>query len=159
MSARGVRIGMCVMLQYNSLMQFIHDHLFLIPFIVLALCESLKILQEGIRTGEWHKSIFRPGGMPSSHSAFVASLAIIVWRKTGLESVEFAIAICFAGIVWYDALVTRRVLGEQGKLLNQLQHWKHFRERLGHSLREVLGGVVFGIVVTGVGVWLSDVWL
>ena len=140
-------------------MQFLHDYLFLIPFVVLFLSELVKILQEGIRSGNWHQSLFRPGGMPSSHSAFVASLVIIVWRKTGLQSVEFAIAFCIAGIVWYDAMVTRRVQGEQGKLLNQLQHWKHFRERLGHSALEVLGGVVFGALVTGVGIYLSDVLL
>lgn len=139
-------------------MQFLHDYIFLIPLAVMLLSELVKILQEGFRTGRWHDGLFRPGGMPSSHSAFVTSLVIIVWRRTGLESVEFAIAICFAGIVWYDAVVTRKVLGEQGKLLNRLQHWQHFRERLGHSLLEVCGGVVFGAVVTGVGIWLSGLY-
>lgn len=140
-------------------MQFLHDHLFLIPLLVLALAECVKILQEGIRSGRWHDGLFRPGGMPSSHSAFVASLVIIVWRKTGLESVEFALAICFASIVWYDAVVTRKVLGEQGKLLNRIQHWQHFRERLGHSLLEVCGGIVFGALVTVCGIWLSNLYL
>lgn len=140
-------------------MQFLHDYLFLIPIVVLFCTEVVKILQEGIRTGRWHDGLFRPGGMPSSHSAFVTSLVIIVWRKAGMHSIEFAIAICFASIVWYDAVVTRKVLGEQGKMLNQMQHWKHFRERLGHSLAEVLGGIAFGSFVTIIGIWMSDWYL
>ena len=123
------------------------------------LTEVVKILQEGVRTGRWHDGLFRPGGMPSSHSAFVTSLVMIVWRKAGIESIEFAIAICFACIVWYDAVVTRKVLGEQGKLLNRIQHWQHFRERLGHSLVEVLGGIAFGALVTVIGIWMSDFYL
>ncbi|MBT3293206.1 divergent PAP2 family protein [Candidatus Peregrinibacteria bacterium] len=137
-------------------MQLLHSHLFLIPFIVLFLSESVKLFFEGIKTGQWHQNVFQAGGMPSSHSAFVTSLAIIVWKKTGIESVEFAIAICFAGIVWYDAVVTRKVLGEQGKLLNRLQHWQHFAERLGHSLKEVLAGIAFGAAVTAVGIFLAS---
>lgn len=127
--------------------------------VVLVLTEVVKILQEGVRTGRWHDGLFRPGGMPSSHSAFVTSLVMIVWRKAGIESIEFAIAICFACIVWYDAVVTRKVLGEQGKLLNRIQHWQHFRERLGHSLVEVLGGIAFGALVTVIGIWMSDFYL
>ncbi len=138
-------------------MQYLHDYLFLIPVVVLFLSELVKILQEGFRTGVWHQGLFRPGGMPSSHSAFVASLTIVVWTKSGPESVEFAIAFCVACIVWYDSMVTRKVLGDQGKMLNQIQHWKHFRERLGHSLREVLGGILFGAMVTVVGIWVSDI--
>ena len=46
-------------------------------------------------------------------------------------------------------------LGLQAEALNRLQHWKHFKTQVGHSLLEVVGGVVFGAVVTWVGIWLS----
>jgi acid phosphatase family membrane protein YuiD len=51
---------------------------------------------------------------------------------------------------------SRRAIGMQAKLLNRLQHWEHLKERLGHSFSEVVGGIVFGSVVTWVGIWISS---
>jgi len=141
---------------YTVLMQLLHDYIFLIPLVVLLLSEVAKVLVEGMRGGMWHEGLFRPGGMPSSHSAFVTSLLIVVWRKLGIESVEFAIAFCFACIVWYDAMVTRRVLEEQSRLLNKMQHFKKFAESLGHSVLEVFVGILFGAFITWIGIFLSD---
>jgi uncharacterized protein len=93
--------------------------------------------------------------MPSSHSAFVTSLLIIVGRKLGPESVEFAIAFVFAAVVWYDAMSVRKAVGEQAEVLNRLQHWEHFSERLGHSFAQVMVGIGFGAVVTAIGIWVS----
>jgi uncharacterized protein len=128
---------------------------FLIPLVVMLLCEATKIVTEGFERGNWRGGLFRPGGMPSTHSAFVTSLLIVVGRKTGLESIEFAIAFVFAGITWYDAMSSRRAIGEQAKVLNRLQKWATFSERLGHSFVEVIGGIVFGAAVTLLGIWLS----
>gem|GEM_PF-350094 len=138
------------------LMQLLlQQYLFLIPLIVGLLSEGLKIITEGIERGAWHEGLFRSGGMPSSHSAFVMSLLIVVQQKLGADSVEFAIAFVFACIVWYDALSSRRAIGEQAKILNRLQHWEHFTERLGHSLKEVIGGILFGAAVTMLGIWIA----
>jgi uncharacterized protein len=138
----------------------LHDLLrtypFLIPLVVALLCEFVKIAVDTLRTGAWHTALFRPGGFPSTHSAFSTSLLIIVWHKTGLDSIPFAIAFVFAGIVWYDAMSARRAIGEQAKILNRLQHWEHFSERLGHSFIEVIGGILFGAGVTALGIWLSS---
>ena len=128
---------------------------FLIPLVVGLLCEATKIVYEGLKSGNWHEGIFRAGGMPSTHSAFVTSLLIVVWQKLGAESTEFAIAVVFACIVCYDAMHSRREIGEQAKVLNRLQQWNHFAERVGHSGKEVIGGIVFGGLVTFVGIWLS----
>jgi acid phosphatase family membrane protein YuiD len=131
---------------------------FLIPFVVLFLCEATKIITEGLESGNWKGGLFRPGGMPSSHSAFVTSLLIIVGRRAGIESTEFAIAFVFAGITWFDAMSSRRAIGEQAKLLNRLQKWQKLSERLGHSFVEVIGGILFGAAVTGLGIWVSSVY-
>lgn len=113
------------------------------------------MLTEYLRTGKWHATLFRTGGMPSSHSAFVTSLLIIVEQKVGMESVEFAMAFVFAAVVWYDALSLRREVGLQAEMLNRLQQWQHFTERVGHSFKEVIAGIIFGCVVTYIGIWLS----
>lgn len=133
----------------------VSTYIFLIPLIVGLLSELLKIMTEGIERGVWHEGLFRPGGMPSSHSALVTSLLMIVGFKEGLHSVSFAIAFVFASIVWYDAMGSRRAIGKQAEVLNRLQHWEHFSERLGHSLKEVIGGIVFGAAVTACGIWVA----
>jgi hypothetical protein len=133
----------------------LQQYLFLIPLFVGLLTEAVKIFTEGIERGAWREGLFRPGGMPSSHSAFVTSLLIVVGKRLGADSVEFAIAFVFACIVWYDAISFRHALGEQAKILNRLQHWEHFSERLGHSLKEVVGGILFGAAVTLLGIWIA----
>lgn len=136
-------------------MHLLRTYLFLIPVLVMLLCECTKATIERMRTGNWHAGFFRTGGIPSTHSAFVTSLLIIVERMRGAESVEFAIAFVLAAVIWFDALSVRREVGLQAEALNRLQHWQHFRERVGHSLREVLAGILFGSAVTWIGIWMS----
>lgn len=97
------------------------------------------------------------GGMPSSHSAFVVSLATAVGMTDGFESTVFAIAVVLALIVMYDAAGVRRAAGQQAKLLNQLvEKWetddyehrgKKLKELLGHTPVEVFAGAVLGILI------------
>ena len=131
-------------------------YLFLIPLVVLFLCEVMKTIVASFRTKRFaYEAFFHAGGFPSSHSAFVTSLLIVVGRKMGVESVEFAISVVFASIVWYDAFHARRELGLQAEILNRLQKWKRFTTQLGHSFKEVIGGILFGAVVTMVGIWMT----
>lgn len=136
-------------------MSILHEYLFLIPLVVLFLSEVAKILVEYVKTGDWDEGIFKSGGMPSSHSAFVTSLIIIVYQKLGMQSVEFAMAFVFASVVWYDAMSVRRAVGQQAEILNKLQRKQKLKIRLGHSFAEVIAGIVFGAVVTQIGVWVS----
>ena len=96
------------------------------------------------------------GGMPSSHSAFVVSVAVAVGRLEGVFSTYFAIAVCLALIVMYDASNVRRAAGEQAKILNyMMDHWhettpqmfgKELKEFLGHTNLEVVCGALLGFV-------------
>src|SRR3989338_2292739 len=136
--------------------EILSRYLFLIPLVVLTLCEIAKLGVASFQKGRLaYEAFFHAGGFPSSHSAFVTSLLIVVGRKVGIESVEFAIAAVFAAIVWYDAFHARRELGLQAEILNRLQHWKRFTTQLGHSFKEVVVGIVFGALVTMVGIWLT----
>lgn len=132
-----------------------HTYLFLIPLAVMFLCEITKMIVDRVQTGDWHRHLFQSGGMPSTHSAFVTSLLIVIARKSGIESTEFAIAFCFSAIVWYDSFNVRRVVGEQGEVLNHLQHRKQFSTHLGHTFWQVIVGIIFGSLVTATGIWLA----
>lgn len=85
------------------------------------LAQILKTLFTLLFTGKLNlERLVGAGGMPSSHSAMTFSLAIAMARKTGFSSPEFALSVCFAGIVMYDAMGVRRAAGEQAKVLNKM---------------------------------------
>lgn len=109
----------------------------------MACSEIVKHTFEGLVNERW----FHHGGMPSSHSAFVTSALVVVEKMSGLQSVEFAMTTVFACIVWYDAIFVRAQVGKQAKALNILQQLEEFSERIGHSLMEVIVGIVFGFTV------------
>ena len=102
------------------------------------------------------------GGMPSSHSAFVVSLAFGVGFRVGFDSAVFALAAVFALVVMYDAAGVRRETGIQAKLLNQivtdligqgtLPQQGQIKELLGHTPVEVLAGAIIGAFVAAVRV-------
>lgn len=116
------------------------------------------------------------GGMPSSHTALVVSLAVGVARIEGYGSTEFVIAMVLAAIVMYDAMGVRREAGRHAKLLNQMAFdikdifsslktqiildfsdgeesaveqdpHRVLKEFLGHTPLEVLAGCLLGILV------------
>lgn len=138
-----------------SLSDLLRTYLYLIPLVVLVLTEVAKYAVEEMKSGEGHRHLFQQGGMPSTHSAFVTSLLIIVGHKMGTDSVEFAITVVFSCIVWYDAIGVRAILGEQARVLNVLQHFHRLKETLGHSFVEVFAGIAFGAAVTMGGIAIS----
>lgn len=101
------------------------------------------------------------GGMPSSHSALVSSLATATGRLTGVDSVAFAITIALAGIVMYDAAGVRRAVSIQARILNQMIDEafqgkpfaeKRLRELIGHTPTQVIVGGLLGI---GIGLIMT----
>lgn len=68
---------------------------------------------------DWRR-IFGMGGMPSSHSAFVFSLALTIGLREGFGSTAFALAFALAAVVVYDAMGVRRETGRQGEVLNRI---------------------------------------
>ncbi len=96
------------------------------------------------------------GGMPSSHSAAVSSLATGIAIIDGMGSTLFALALWFAAVTMYDAAGIRRSAMIQAKILNQMideLFQGHpisevkLRELLGHTPVEVLAGMLLGIFV------------
>lgn len=99
--------------------------------------------------------IITSGGMPSSHSSFVTSLATVIGLDKGFNSIEFAIVFVFGAIVMYDASGVRRAVGKQASILNKIledfQNKKHIehkqlKELIGHTPKEVIAGAILGII-------------
>lgn len=101
------------------------------------------------------------GGMPSSHSSFVTSLATGMGIIKGYDSPIFAMCLIFALIVMYDAAGVRRAVGKQAKIINQMvedlqEHKqnvfneKRLKELVGHTPVEVFFGALLGIIVSNI---------
>ncbi|WP_040950528.1 divergent PAP2 family protein [Gorillibacterium massiliense] len=105
------------------------------------------------------KLAFSTGGMPSSHSAAVVSLAAAVGMKDGFSSSLFAVAAMFSIITMYDAAGVRRQAGTHASILNRMtrvipifqngqEAVSTLKEMLGHRPSEVCAGAVLGLVVS-----------
>ena len=125
------------------------------------LAQSAKIITKLIKTGHLDlRMMAKTGGMPSSHSSCTMGMAVSVGLIEGFNSVSFAIALCLAMIVMYDAAGVRRTVGLQAKVLNEMMselfsehpHLSSARikEFLGHTPIEVLVGAVAGTVIAWV---------
>lgn len=103
--------------------------------------------------------LFMSGGMPSSHSATVVSLATVIGLNHGFGTAIFGMATLFSLIVMYDAAKVRRSSGEQGLAIQELIKEQKSsinipRAAQGHTPLEVAFGAIFGAVI-GIVVYLS----
>ncbi len=133
-----------------------------LAFIAWAIAQGCKVVTELVTTRRVTlATIWRSGGMPSSHSSSVTALATSVAMLKGFGSVEFAITAIFSAIVMYDAAGIRRAAGKQAEIINKIvekirsaQHInltgtqeEKLKELLGHTPFEVVVGAILGIVV------------
>lgn len=119
------------------------------------------------------KRLSEAGGMPSAHSALVCSVALGTAYEYGLSSPYFSLALTVAMVVLYDAMGVRRAAGEQAKAINEIRAYlsdkqrklpeeeKCFKDKisclnesLGHTPREVLGGILLGFCVATI----ANIW-
>ncbi|MEK6809660.1 MAG: divergent PAP2 family protein [Nanoarchaeota archaeon] len=96
----------------------------------------------------WHDLVVT-GGMPSSHSAFVVSLASIIYLEEGL-STAFVVSLVLALIVLRDAFGVRRTVGMEGKQIEKLLRLHKLKSKfhysMGHTPLEVVVGAGIGLL-------------
>lgn len=135
---------------------FIQNKYIYIPFLLWALIQSYKVIYDLITTKKFNfKRIIGAGGMPSSHSAIVTSLATLIGKNEGVDSPIFAVSLFLALIVMYDACGVRRAAGKQAAILNKIvqtpgltsvQVSEKLVELLGHTPIQVFVGALIGII-------------
>lgn len=141
----------------NNLIGFIQNKYIYIPVLLWFGIQLFKLIYDLVTTKKFNfKRIMGAGGMPSSHSAVVTSLATMVGKNYGTDSAIFAIAVIFAFIVMYDAAGVRRAAGKQAQLLNKIvetpgltgvQVTEKLVEVLGHTPTQVIVGATIGVIV------------
>lgn len=105
---------------------------------------------------DWTR-FFGLGGMPSSHSSVMCTLAVSAGIMRGFGSLEFVMALVMALVVMTDASGVRREAGQHARILNKLLQdmmesnngitFDTLKELLGHSPFEVLVGALLGVLV------------
>ncbi|MDI9413944.1 MAG: divergent PAP2 family protein [Bacillota bacterium] len=136
--------------------QIQNNEVLIVSILAWAIAQFLKIVTWALISKKVNfRRLVEPGGMPSSHSAFVTSLATGIGIKEGFSSTLFALAMVFSLIVMYDAAGVRRAAGKQATVLNSIiedlnrreLHPERLKELLGHTPVEVVIGALLGIAV------------
>lgn len=140
----------------NNIMALITNKYIYVPVILWFGIQLFKLIYDLVTTKQFNfKRIMGAGGMPSSHSAVVTSLATLIGKEVGLNSPLFAVALIFAFVVMYDACGVRRAAGKQAKVLNEIVNTpgltnvevqEKLQEALGHTPVQVFVGAIIGVV-------------
>lgn len=139
-------------------MNFYTEYRFLIVPIVTWFCiQAFKVIWDLVTTRKFNfKRIVGAGGMPSSHSAVVVSMATMIGRSSGINSSLFALSAIFAFVVMYDACGVRREAGKQAHILNEIVNTpglsqvevnEKLVELVGHTPKQVIVGALIGLIV------------
>ena len=140
----------------NTFLMFITNKYVYVPIILWACIQTYKVIYDLYTTKRFNfKRILGAGGMPSSHSAVVTSIATLIGKYQGVDSAIFGLALMFALVVMYDACGVRRAAGKQAKVLNEIVNTPgltgieiqgKLQEALGHTPVQVFVGAAIGII-------------
>lgn len=123
----------------------------LTPFFAWFIAGTLKFLINSLKARRFAFDLIGYGGLPSNHSAIVASMAALIGLNEGLSSPAFGVAITLAFIVILDASSLRRQMGKHAAALNKIIQSNDddkslLRERMGHTPFEIICGLLIGIL-------------
>ena len=126
----------------------------LCPFIAWLTAGGLKFVINSLIAKKPAFGLIGYGGLPSNHSAIVSSMATLIAIKEGFNHPAFGVALTLAFIVMLDAASLRKQIGKQAAVLNRLAKTvnlkSELRERVGHTVIEIIAGVAVGIAVATV---------
>ncbi len=121
------------------------------------IAQLIKFILGRIREKRYNlRWLVNTGGMPSAHSATVASLATVTGLYYGFHSLPFLIVLIFTIITMFDAAGVRRSVGKQAIILNKILAEfqekgqvaeQRVKELLGHTPVEVFAGAFLGILI------------
>jgi hypothetical protein len=146
------------------LRDLVNNQVVVAAMISWLLGQGLKFPFEYLINKRWDWTImFSTGGLPSSHSAVVTAVALSIGLIDGFNTSLFALAAAMGLIVVYDAAGVRRQAGFHAERINQIMRdffeSGHFvegdlKEMLGHTPFEVFSGILLGMLVSLVIIFL-----
>jgi acid phosphatase family membrane protein YuiD len=120
------------------------------PLLTWMVVGPIKFLITSARQRRWAFNLVGNGGFPSNHSSVVTSMATLIALREGMGHPAFGVAVTLAFIVMIDANSLRQHVGRHAQAINRLAGQdagsaKWLRERMGHTLVEIGGGICTGI--------------
>jgi acid phosphatase family membrane protein YuiD len=133
------------------------------PVLTWLVVGPIKFLINSARQRRWAFNLVGNGGFPSNHSAVVTSMATLIALRESMSDPAFGVAVTLAFVVMIDANSLRQHVGRQAAAINRLSgagqagaeggagaagtsgSAPRLRERMGHTLVEIGGGIVTGI--------------
>jgi hypothetical protein len=139
----------------------------LIPILVGGITQITKFSIYSYKHGLDWSYFFTHGHMPSTHSAFVSALIVTTGYYHGIDSGAFLVAFSLSIIIFDDALRLRMYLGDQGRYLNNLvqnldidpKKFPRLKERVGHRTSEVVVGMIYGISLSFIFIYLFPIFI
>ncbi len=148
--------------------EFFSNDILIFSFISNISAQALKVIFDFAQKKKinWHLAI-STGGNPSSHTATVTTLTILLGIRYGPNSPYFTISFVVASIIVIDALSLRREVGEHSKTMNEIfweTPWgkklrevidiKIFKELIGHTGLEVAAGFIWGLIIAAINIMI-----
>ncbi|MGB9769500.1 divergent PAP2 family protein [Caldisericum exile] len=145
----------------NILTQLFSNNILIASIFSNIIAQVLKVIFTYLVEKEWNwEMLTSTGGNPSSHTATVTTLTILLGAKFGFDSPYFSIAFVFSAIVVVDAISVRREVGKHAKTMNEIFFEtplgkrlresidiETFKELVGHSGIEVFIGFLLGLLI------------
>ena len=121
------------------------------PVLTWLVVGPIKFLINSARQRRWAFNLVGNGGFPSNHSAVVTSMATLIALREGMDHPAFGVAVTLAFIVMIDANSLRQHVGRQAAAINRQaaggEGHTRLRERMGHTLVEIGGGICTGMAM------------
>lgn len=118
----------------------------------------LKFLVNSARHRRLAFDLIGLGGLPSTHTTIVGTVAALIAFREGIDHPAFGVALALLAVVAIDAMDLRRKVGRQATALKRLHPGRPevegLRESVGHKPVEVAAGLALSLFN---GWWLS--WL
>ena len=133
------------------------------PLLTWITVGPIKFLINSAKARKWAFNLVGNGGFPSNHSAVVSSMATLIALREGIGHPAFGVAVALCFIVVIDANSLRQHVGKQAAAINRLagedgqgggqgdqtgrggHTW--LRERMGHTVVEIIGGLCTGVAI------------
>lgn len=120
------------------------------PFVGYLVGGGLKFAINSVRARRLAFSSVGLGGIPSTHSTIVATVASLVGFDAGLDSPAFGAAITLVFITTIDAMDLRQKVGLHARAIRRHHgddtETQRIRERIGHTPVEVAAAGLVGVL-------------
>jgi acid phosphatase family membrane protein YuiD len=133
----------------------------ILGIIVHVACQLFKVVFYSIKEKRLSLHyLLSAGGMPSTHSAFTATVTLYLGLTEGFASGYFTLGFAFTAIVVYDSLRLRGAVQTHSDILRKLagslseEDQKRIPRLVGHTLAEIVVGLAIALVFSLAGYFL-----